>query len=84
MFPSAGGRGPRRREVCRASGLLAPSVSGEVQTAVLELGVHVHARHPPGGAPGRGREGSPAAGDVGQEVLGLALCASCVILGSGG
>ena len=78
MFPGAeGGRAPWRQ-----GGL--PCLSGgHVQTAVLELGVHLHVRHPPGGAPGRGWEGSPAAGDVAAGAWSRPMCILCD-LGSGG
>lgn len=77
-FPSAGGRGPWRRGGVPC---LRPSADplrgGDVQTVVLELGVHLRVRHPPGGAPGRGREGSPAAGDVAAGAWPRWVCVLC-------
>lgn len=78
VFPSAGGRGPWRQGGVPCLRPSADPLSvGDVQTAVLELGVHVHVRHPPGGAPGRGREGSPAAGDVAAGAWSRPVCILC-------
>lgn len=69
--------GPEGREVCRASGLPQTAGGGDVQAVVLELGVHLRVRHPPGGARGRGREGCPAAGDVAAGVWPRPVCVLC-------
>lgn len=83
MFPSEEAEGPDGREVCRARPSADPLSVGDVQTAVLELGVHAHARHPPEERPAA--DGKALQQQVmSPQVRGLALCASCVILGSGG
>lgn len=68
------GRG-KAGQVCREPSFTQTLSRGDVQTVVLELGVCLHFGHPPGRAPGSGRESAHAPGGAAAGAV-LSLCAS--------